>query len=243
MKFPSRLILTAGIAALALTAGSTASHAQFIFQPTTEATSKDAKIYSSLPTSSLQSNLDLVSPDITLFAALLQFDLASLPLLASQITSATLTLYTPSLGIRGGPGGGPEPVGGSVSLSPILNAWRETAADPGTAPLATYDAFYGTTPTLGFGAAVATQDVTAPGYVTWDITNTVKAWADGSLANNGLFIQLTTDGGAVQFEDADSGLAANAPKLTVVPEPSTAALLGGTALLGLLRRRRIRSVS
>jgi hypothetical protein len=233
MKFPSRLILTAGLGALALAAGTASSSAQFIFQPLTEATSKDSKIYISQSTLSLQSNLNVVSADVTHFLSLVQFDLSSLPLLASEITSATLTLYSTGLGASGG-----STIGGDVTLSPILNAWRENAGDAGTAPLSTYDAFYGTTPTLTAGSAVATQTVNGAGFVTWDITNTVKAWVDGSLVNNGLLIQLATPGGDVGFADVDSNGAANAPKLTVVPEPSTAALLGGAGLLGLLRRRR-----
>ncbi len=213
-----------------------AADAQFVFQPATEAASKDTKIYVSVPTGNFSSNLSVVSQDVGAhFLALVQFDLSAYPFPPAEITSAILTLYASGLGVSGGPA-----VGGTVTISPILNDWRENAADPGAAPLATYDAFFGTTPTIGVGSSVASQNIAGAGFVNWDITALAAAWADGSQANYGVLIQLSTGGGDVGFADTDShpGVAGSAPKLSVVPEPSAAALLGGTGLIALFRRRR-----
>jgi AraC-like DNA-binding protein len=108
-----------------------------------------------------------------------------------------------------------------------------------------YDAFFGTSPTLTLGSAVSMQDITGAGFVTWDLSSTVKSWLDGSLANNGILISLSTNGGDIGFADVDSspGVADSAPRLTVnaVPEPSaTVAAIAGLGLLSIvtLRRRR-----
>ncbi|MDB6172674.1 MAG: hypothetical protein JWL59_1985 [Chthoniobacteraceae bacterium] len=223
--------------AVLLTAAS--ASAQIRIQPISEATSNDAKIYSSVPTSNFASNLNVTSLDTGAhFLALVQFDLSQLGALnADAIVSATFTLYCTGLGVSGA-----GAVGGDVTVSPILNAWKENTDDiaPAGAPLATYDAFFGTTPTISFGPSVASQNVTGAGFYSWDITSTVKAWQSGSLPNNGLFIQLSSAGGDIGFADVDSNLtiAGSAPSLTVVPEPATASLLLGAGLFLISRRRR-----
>jgi hypothetical protein len=229
----TRLLLAAG--AFALVAGTPHAQAQFVIQPLTEATSKETKIYGSVPTSNFSSNLNVVSQDVGAhFLSLVQFDLSAYPFPPAEITNAILTLYATALGASGGPA-----AGGTVTISPILDDWRENSADPGVAPLATYDAFFGTTPTIDLGAAVASQSVTGAGFVSWNITSLVQDWANSAQPNFGVLIQLSTGGGDVGFADVDSttSVSGSAPSLTVVPEPSAAALLGGTALLGLLRRR------
>ena len=210
-----------------------------VIQPLTEATSKDAKIYDTLPTLSLQSDLNIVSQDVGAhFLSLVQFDLSSVLLTSLEITNATLTLYSTGLGISGGP-----VAGGTVTISPILDDWRETTGSPGTAPLSTYSAFFGTTPTLHFGSAVASQNVTGAGFVDWDITNLVKSWKDGSQPNYGVIVQLSSNGGDIGFADVDSqpGIAGSSPKLTIVPEPGTALL--AFAGLGVMFFRRNRAAA
>lgn len=243
----SRTLAAAGLAALAAFATLTAN-AQIVIQPLQDGDplsnglpqSRDTKIYGSVPMGNFSSNLNISSPDIgAYFLALLQFDLSQLGAVnANDITSAFVTLYVSGLGPTSG---SPSAIGGDVTLSEILNPWRETTDEPGAHPLATYDAFFGADPTLAFGSAVATQTITGAGSYTWDVTDTVKSWVDGSLANNGLFIQLATAGGDIGIADVDSapGVSGSAPKLTVVPEPGSALLLGSAALLlGSIRRRR-----
>lgn len=234
----ARKAVAAGAAVLALAAS---AQAQFIFQPTTEAASKDTKIYQHTPTMNFSTNLNITSNDVgSQFLSLLEFDLSTLPTSSADITSAVLTLYSTGLG----PSGVVPAIGGDVSVSPILNPWRENSADPGSAPLATYNAFFGTTPTLAFGAPVATETVTGAGFYEWDITNLVKSWVDGSQPNHGLFIQLTTPGGDIGFADADSNptIAGSSPSLTVVPEPGSA-LLAGLGGMVFFARRRARQLS
>jgi len=218
----------------------TAAQAQFAIQPLTEATSKETKIYGSVPTGNFSSNLNIVSQDVGAhFLSLVQFDLSSLPFPAAEITQAYITLHASGLGVGGGP-----VAGGTVTLSPILDRWRETAADPGPAPLATYDAFFGPTPTLDVSPVVASQSVTGAGFFEWDVTSLVQAWANGSQDNFGVLIQLSSNGGDIGFADVDSapGVPGSAPKLTVVPEPTAAvALLGGAGVLLGCRCRSARS--
>ena len=210
-----------------------------VIQPLNEAESKDAKIYGTLPTLSLQSDLNVVSQDVGAhFLALLQFDLTAITLAPADITGATLTLYSTGLGLSGGPA-----VGGTVTVSPILNEWRETAGSPGTAPLATYNAFFGTgtAQTLSFGPAVASQNVTGAGFVEWDITNLVKSWKEGTQQNHGVLLQISSNGGDIGFADVDSapGVAGSQPRLTVVPEPGVGLLaISGMSALLFHRRRR-----
>jgi hypothetical protein len=245
------LLLVLAFAAAGFLASATTGSAQFVIQPLTEATSKDTKIYSGVPDGNFSSTFNITSSDIGAhFLALVQFDLSQLGALnANDIVSATLRLYSSGIGVSGGP-----VAGGIVTISPILDAWRENSGDAGAAPLATYGAFFGTTdvdnnavaPTLHYGSAVASQTISAGGFYSWDITNTVKSWQSGSLANNGVLIQISTPGGDIGFADVDSspGIPGSAPALTVVPEPNTAAaLLGGAGLLFLLRRRNPRATT
>lgn len=215
-----------------LLATASVSSAQLVFQPLSEATSKDTKIYSSVPTSNFSSNLSITSPNIGAhFLSLLQFDLSQYGIIpVNQITSAYLTLSVYQIGPNGG-------IGGDVTVSPILSGWKENAGDAGGDPLATYDAFFGTIPTITFGAPVATTTVNGVGLYTWDITNTVKAWVSGAQANNGVLIQIATPNGDIGINDVDSGGTAGAPSLTVVPEPGSVSILGGIGLLFLMRRR------
>lgn len=226
-------LFTALLIALAPSAGA----ALFTIQPTDEAASKDTKVYASVPNSNFSSNLNVVSADITDFRSMVQFDLSSLlGIDAADITNAVLRLYVTGLNLNAQS----TSTSAVVTASPILSGWKENAADAGSAPLATWTAFFGTTPTITYGSVAATQTVSAVGYYDWDITILVRSWQDGSQGNFGLLLQAPGPQGDVGIADADSNGAAFAPALIVtspVPEPG-AAVLGITGLLGLVLRRR-----
>lgn len=217
----------------------------YFIQPQDESTSKDTKIYNSTPTSNFSSNLNLTSPDTgAFFSSLVQFSLATVPA-GKTITNATLTLYCTGVG----PSGVPNANGGAVTVQPITSGWSETTADAavaGAPPLATYNAIYGTPPTITLGNVVATTVVNGAGFVTWDITSLAQQWENGTLANNGVYLRFGTSvtNGDLGFADVDSSptVAGSMPSLTItVPEPSTtmAMIVGGFGLcVGVWRLRR-----
>ncbi|MDB6072250.1 MAG: sorting protein [Verrucomicrobiales bacterium] len=232
---PSAFLPLALVAGFCLQSAPQARAATFTIQPLTEAESKDTKIYVSVPNSNFSSNLTVVSSDITDFRSLVQFDLSAIAgLTAADITTASLRLYATGLNTNALS----NETSATVTVSPILTDWRETSADAGIAPLATWNAFFGTTPTLTFGAVAATGTVTGVGYFDWDITTLVKSWKDGTLTNYGMMLQAPGPLGDVGISDTDTP--AFAPALIVtspVPEP-TAAGLGVLGVLGLALRRR-----
>jgi len=187
-------------------------------QPTTEAASKDAKIYQHSPAGNLTSNLSVTSADIgSLFQSLLQFDLDSTfqTLTTAQIKSAKITLYSLGVGTSGGP-----PVGGDVTLRTILTPWKETTGDPGTGPLASYNNVV-VTPSIFVGGVAASTNVTTNGFYDWDVTNLVKMWSAGTAFHNGVLISLATGGGDVGLADCDTvvaGVAGASPKITIVAD-------------------------
>jgi MYXO-CTERM domain-containing protein len=231
----SSLFVPVGSFLLALTLSAQA--AVFTIQPTDEPASKDTKIYASVPTSNFSSNLNVVSADITDFRSMVQFDLTSLlGIDAADITNAVLRLYVTGLNLNAQS----TSTSAVVTVSPILSDWKENAADAGSAPLATWSAFFGTAPTITYGSVAATQTLSAIGYYDWDITNLVRSWQDGSQGNFGMLLQAPGPLGDVGIADADSNGAAFAPALIVtspVPEPG-ATVLGMASLLGLALRRR-----
>ncbi len=230
---PSGCTIAAALAALAPAASFAAT---VTIQPLSEAASKDTKIYASVAASNFSSNLNAVSPDITDFRSLVQFDLAPLALLgADDIASATIRLYGTGLNTNGLSNAASVP----VTLSPILADWRENAADAGAAPLATWDAFFGANASLGVGAVAATQSVTGVGFFDWDVTALVKSWKNGTLGNNGVMIQAVGPLGNVGIADVDGNGAGVGPALivTTVPEPATAAAVA-LGLVAFLPRRR-----
>jgi hypothetical protein len=171
---------------------------------------------------------------------LLQFNLASVPYSASQVTSAVLSVYAVDATISGGgPGFGANPtttVGESVqhNVRPLDATWVEDTVTWGTKPAA--------------GAIEATATQTGIGtWINFDITNLVKAWLDNSVTNNGLLIEQN----AVVLNGANqkivgvfsSSAGAFAPTLTVVPEPASVALalFAAASVVGLVRRARRKS--
>jgi hypothetical protein len=212
--------------------------ATFTIQPTTEAASKETKVYVTVPTSNFSSNLNLVSADITDFRSLLQFDLSAMVgVNSADISTAVIRLYVTGFNTNNVAGN----TSANISVSPISSAWKENAADAGSAPLATWDALFGASPTITYGSAVSSQTATAVGFWDFDVTNLVKSWQDASVANHGVLLQTVGTGQDVGIADVDStpGVPGSAPALivTTVPEPSAALLLGLLSLGSGLRRR------
>jgi hypothetical protein len=227
--------LTLAVAGLFFPLAVMAPAAVFTIQPQTEAASKDTKVYASVPLSNFSSNLNVVSADITDFRAMVQFDLSALlGLTAGNISSASLRLYSTGLNLNAQS----SAASAVVTVSPIFSDWKESPDDAGSAPLGTWSALFGTSPTITYGAVAASQTVTGVGYFDWDITTLVRSWQDGTQANFGLLLQAPGPQGDVGIADTDTP--AFAPALIVtspIPEPSAAVLLMGLCPV-LLRRSR-----
>lgn len=215
-----------------------AAAASFTVQPLSEAESKDTKVYASVGSSNFSSNLNVVSPDITDFRGLVQFNLSSLAgVNPGDVSNVSLRLYATGLNLNAQS----TATSATVSVLALLSDWKETAADAGTAPLATWDNLFGSAPLISVGAVVDTQSITAtPAFYDWNITALAKSWLDGSRGNFGLLIQAPGPLGDVGIADVDSSGAGFGPALivTTVPEPGAAGLaLAGGLLLGRRRRR------
>lgn len=195
-----------------------------------EATSKDTFGYQGLPA------LNLNSPPFGSFLpvgatttghdtrSILEFDLTGIGVTGGQVASATLNLF---VGDTTATGFGINPSGGSpitVNLSALTGSWVETTVAWGTLPTvgAEYDS-------LAINAINQT--------VSFDVTQLVKDWLDGALANNGLILVADAAVGSSPnwvYATFASSAGASAPALiiTPVPEPSTV-VLAMCALPGL----------
>jgi hypothetical protein len=213
-----RAIASAFLAAAVTCVAGTSASGQFVMQPTVEAESIDAKVYKFLPTFNLQSDLLVVGTAAGdhQFASLLQFDLSSLTMSGADVTGATLDLFSQAIGTNGA---------GEVGLYLVTSPWSETGVT------------WNTYPTFGLLIDSVTVDQVGQTYL-FDVTSALQGWTSGAFENHGFAIRMISEGGNVTFADVDSSGAANAPKLTVVPEPSVAiAALCGMAVLGSMRRR------
>jgi hypothetical protein len=142
---------------------------------------------------------------------LVGFDLSGLPP-GAEIRSAALGLYLDSYG--GQPGG-------TFNVHSMKAAWVEgTGYGSATQDGATYATSDGATawtwPDVR-SPAVAASTVVSPsgaGWHSWDVTELVQDWADGTAANHGLVVV-----GSAEVRDAyfvgGSGTASRTPKLTL----------------------------
>lgn len=217
---------------------STASGA-IVLQPN-EAASKDSFGYEFLPTFNFDTGMFALFLPVSQtttpkdghdIKSILQFDLSSVTLTAAQVTSATLELNavdttTTGFGVNGTAS---QPI--LVNLFAVGSTWTESTVT------------YGTLPTTAGQFATASVDTFNQAF-TFDVTNLVKQWLDGTLTNHGFFLEA----GAPQYHaDVDKfGVAtfsssggAVAPKLTIVPEPSSMVLgLSAVGTVALMYRRR-----
>jgi hypothetical protein len=193
--------------------------------------------------------------------SLLQFDLSSLNLSASQVASAQINLYSVSASAAGLSGSEEDPTATNpvtIDATALGASWNQNTVSYTGGTLSTPDAF-GNTVTYAIpstvGSVAGQFQVTGTNqWVTIDITNLVQGWLSGATANNGVL--LTSD---QWYRDASNGnktvgatfdslrASSNAPFLSIqtVPEPSSIVLgvTGFTLALGLrfLRRRWTRS--
>jgi len=164
-------------------------------------------------------------------------------LVASGVTSADVTNATMNFSLRkkGGMGPTPVPVGfaGSLQVDPYATAPNFDAYEGARGALAVgYTVSKSVTPTVDVTVGNATE------LVSIDITNMVKGWLDGSLANLGvemIYPQLNTGNAYYWVSSEDDGTVFGAadPHLQVsaVPVPAAAWLLG-SGLVGLLGFKR-----
>ncbi|MFW6125639.1 MAG: DNRLRE domain-containing protein [Chloroflexota bacterium] len=129
----------------------------------------------------------------------LQFDLSTVPSTA-VVTSASLKLFHGA--------SDPSAVNGPVGAYAVTGSWTEDALTWNTQP-------------SSVDAPVDTIAVTAPApsaFVSWDITDLVQDWVDGSVDNHGVMLADTDESssdGWKWFYSADWGTAPQRPKLEI----------------------------
>lgn len=136
----------------------------------------------------------VVQPGTTTF---IQFNLSALPAGAS-INKATLRLYVDGV-----------LTAGSFDVFPVNSAWSENTLTYNTPP-----------PTLGTSATgnkpIAITTASFDKFLLIDVTPLVQAWVNGTIANNGVALAVTTTNGIFSFDSKESLLTANGPELEIV---------------------------
>jgi hypothetical protein len=166
---------------------------------------------------------------------LMSFDLSVIPA-GQQITSAILTLTAG--GFAGNNDGGLN-----MDVHAVTTPWVEnqatwllaTPGNPWVMPGGDFDPFV---------YATSTAKPLNGEKVTWDLTNLVQVWYDGSIANEGLLLKSFEGNALTFFSNSPQNLAESRPSLTIeyapIPEANSL-VLGGVSLLTLgvvsLRRR------
>ena len=137
--------------------------------------------------------------------AYVQFSLSTLPMsvTASDIAKATLTVFVNKVGAAG-----------SFDVQRVTGTWTESTITAGT------------TPSLGTveQSAVAVGANDKNQFKVIDVTNVVKAWRDGSLANNGLaLVANAVDGLDAKFDSKESTSHSQVPRLEITLSSSAGA--------------------
>jgi hypothetical protein len=127
----------------------------------------------------------------------IQFNLSALPAGAS-VNKATLRLYVDGVLMSG-----------SFDVFPVNGAWAENTLTYNTPP-----------PPLGSSATgnkpIAVASSSLNKFLLIDITPLVQGWVNGTIANNGVALALTTNNGIFSFDAKESLLTGNGPQLEIV---------------------------
>ena len=133
-----------------------------------------------------------VTPGSTTF---IQFNLSSLPANAN-VSKATLRLYVDAITSAG-----------TVDVYEVNTPWTEGALNFTNAPTPGISAT-GSKPT-----AISSANVSQ--FVLIDITTLVQDWLNGTVANNGIALKLTSSAGGISFDSKESPLTSHEPELEV----------------------------
>jgi hypothetical protein len=156
----------------------------------------DVLTYSNHPNTNYGSYTSLfVQKGSVTSASYIKFNLATLPAGVS-VSKATLRLFVNQVSANG-----------SFDVYQLNTSWAESTLT------------YSNAPALGTSATgnhpVAFTGNTVNQFVVIDITALVQAWANGSIANNGLALALTTNSGAVAFDSKESIYTSHQPELEI----------------------------
>ncbi len=125
----------------------------------------------------------------------IQFNLSSLPANAN-VTKATLRLYVDAVSTAG-----------SFDVYAVDTPWSEGSLN------------FTNSPTPGLSAtgtkATSISNASANQFVLIDVTTLVQEWLNGTAANNGLALKLTTSAGSFSFDSKESPLTSHEPELEI----------------------------
>jgi hypothetical protein len=127
--------------------------------------------------------------------AFLQFNLAGLPANAT-VSKATLRLYVDAVTGTG-----------SFDVFEINTPWSEAALTFTNAPTP------GTSATGSKPTAISKANLNQ--FVLVDVTSLVQQWLNGTVANNGIALSLTTPSGGFSFDSKEGELTSHEPELEI----------------------------
>ncbi len=126
----------------------------------------------------------------------LQFSLAGLPIGAS-VNKATLVLYVDTV-----------QTAGSFDVYQINSSWSESTLDWSNAPP------LGASATGGHPISITSASLDQ--FLVIDITPLVQAWVNGSIANHGVALSLTTSAGSFSFDSKENQLTSHPAEIDIV---------------------------